>query len=534
MADASPVAHLWSLAVEEQFYFVWPIVLWGLHRVTRSLVSRRDAAVQIAVGVLAAASATWAVHLAATNLDRAYFGTDARAYQLLAGALLALSPGVTERFRRLFGPLLAQAGALLSLAAVLVLASDVVDLTAIERGLAVTVATVGLLAGLEASRSGPLVNLLSTPFLVHLGRISYGTYLWHWLVTILMHRQTGFSDPVVAVVVGVVASGLAALSYAVAEMPIRQTGRLARRPVVVVGIGLAASVLVGVMAAPQLLDGSRRPAPAALTGSTGAIALPVTTPVSQEDVSAAFFDRPDETDCVGRPAVGCISVRGEEPRVLLMGDSHAHMLVPAMERMARDHGFTLIDAAKQGCPWQLDHYVLGEEIRARCRATRTDTYARVIPELDPDVIVAINSPSVELRFGDSRHDDVLRESTPRSLDELAAPGRRIVLLEGIPRHGDGIDLRACLESAAVAESCRYRVDTEVHWAEVMYREEADSRADVWSVDIDHLICPLHPTCESMVDGQVVWRVEGHITGAYAEAIAPRLWTELVAAGIFEP
>jgi peptidoglycan/LPS O-acetylase OafA/YrhL len=98
--NANPVVHFWSLAVEEQFYLVWPLALGALFVVTRRVGRYRWWIIRAAVLGASAASAIEAWHIGSTNLNRAYFGTDTRAYQLLAGAALALTPQLFRFARR--------------------------------------------------------------------------------------------------------------------------------------------------------------------------------------------------------------------------------------------------------------------------------------------------------------------------------------------------------------------------------------------------------------------------------------------------
>jgi peptidoglycan/LPS O-acetylase OafA/YrhL len=96
----SPVLHFWSLAVEEQFYVVWPLVLAGLTWVAGRFGVWGRNVLRGLVLVLGLVSFGWAWHLSVVAPDRAYYGTDTRIYQLLAGALLALTPAVVVRWRR--------------------------------------------------------------------------------------------------------------------------------------------------------------------------------------------------------------------------------------------------------------------------------------------------------------------------------------------------------------------------------------------------------------------------------------------------
>ncbi|MGZ8751390.1 MAG: acyltransferase family protein, partial [Acidimicrobiia bacterium] len=121
----NPVLHFWSLAIEEQFYLVWPILLGGLVMVTSRLGRGRWWVVRSVVVIAGVASAIFALYVARTNLTRAYYGTDTRAYQLLAGAALALTPQLLRLGNRYLR--VARWASFFALAGLIVLATSLVD-----------------------------------------------------------------------------------------------------------------------------------------------------------------------------------------------------------------------------------------------------------------------------------------------------------------------------------------------------------------------------------------------------------------------
>ncbi len=239
--------HFWSLSIEEQFYLVWPLLLIGLLALKRRLGDRTWVLPAI-VGAAALGSLAWAFHLASDDVNRAYYGTDARAYQLLAGALLALSPMLFQRLRgrRWLGVLSG-----VSLIALVVLGSRSLGVDPIQRGALATIATATLLLSLEAG-SGWTKRALSTTPMTYLGRISYGTYLWHWPVIVIAGLTMELSPLATVLLSAVVATGVAALSSHLIEIPIRESRSLHKVPRLVIASGLAASVMAAVLVVPDL------------------------------------------------------------------------------------------------------------------------------------------------------------------------------------------------------------------------------------------------------------------------------------------
>jgi peptidoglycan/LPS O-acetylase OafA/YrhL len=176
--------HTWSLAIEEQFYILWPLVLsFLLGTLTRT-------GTMFAVGALAMASLFLraALYDGHATLARVMHGSDTRAETLLIGCLLAL----LLRFRALELPPRPAFASALAVPGALALAWFFTSVTPqtewLPRGglTLVALSAAVLLLGLELSRESPLARALSWGPLVAIGRISYGLYLWHWPIFLIL------------------------------------------------------------------------------------------------------------------------------------------------------------------------------------------------------------------------------------------------------------------------------------------------------------------------------------------------------------
>ncbi len=181
--------HTWSLSIEEQFYLVWPLVLIGAYLLTRSQ-SRREL---LPLGLAAAAAIARAgVSLAhPQSFQRLYFGTDTRADALLIGCTLALlwARGLPRRLEDVLTWLAIPAVAGLAL---LMWFATVPGRSLYVYGLlACSLASAVLIGNVVTGRPATLVRALEQPAAVFVGKISYGLYLWHYLVFWIVRDYTG-------------------------------------------------------------------------------------------------------------------------------------------------------------------------------------------------------------------------------------------------------------------------------------------------------------------------------------------------------
>ncbi len=215
--------HAWSLSVEEQFYLFWPLILWGVLSLRRSV----NVTLMIVLGGAALSAAAMAV-IGETDPLHAFYGTDARVQTLLMGAALGLAavfgklPTGERRWTAAIGWI--GAGALVAAFATY----DNSSTFNTRGGLTlVGIAAVALVFGVVCAPTSPMAGALGSKVPVAIGRISYGLYLWHYPVFLTLTRDdggltvwaTGWSFwPLLAVRL-VVTFALAAASFSLVERP---------------------------------------------------------------------------------------------------------------------------------------------------------------------------------------------------------------------------------------------------------------------------------------------------------------------------
>ncbi len=288
----NPLQHTWSLAIEEQYYLVWPLLCMGLlalgrRRSLRTLV--------ISTAVLATSSALWmgiAAHILGPN--RAYLGTDTRMWELLLGGLGAMA-------LRAAGPLRRPG---LWRWATVVGAFGVAVGTALGTGppgwmwdgglVVIAMGVVVVVVGSVRDPGGPVARLLALGPLRWLGRISYSLYLWHWPVIVLLNtKSTGWSGS--SLLIGRLATmlGAACVSYYAVERPLRRAdwNRMWRRALIPAAIIGVVGVVLGATVPPVEASTGRLSLPPATrpAQSAAAIALPPGRVVSPADPLRAWI-----------------------------------------------------------------------------------------------------------------------------------------------------------------------------------------------------------------------------------------------------
>ena len=380
-SQPSPLTHTWSLAIEEQFYLLWPIVLLVVlgfgtgrggassSRLNRARFSylgwarrRRLHLLFLLLCVGALASAALMAHLAPHGYDtRAYYGTDTRAQALFVGAAIAV--GLTLWGKESWRPQsrrLASGLAIAGVAGTAALWATTAETStfAFQGGfLAASLAAGAVVLGCVVAPRSLVVHLLELPPLPQLGRISYGMYLWYWPTLLLTSGRRLDWNPYELFVLRVVLTvAMAALSYELVEKPLRY-GTLRRlRMVAVAPVGAAAAlaaVLVSTLVpvGASALQGEQLHAPVA--GRTPAPTVQATSNhllvVNSAAAKSSQSRTPAGAPTTSSPTPAPQTSTTRPVKVLLVGDSLAGSLGVGLALEARQYGVQVVNEGSPSC-----------------------------------------------------------------------------------------------------------------------------------------------------------------------------------------
>ncbi|MGJ4947779.1 acyltransferase family protein [Bradyrhizobium sp. HKCCYLS20291] len=418
-AEKKPLLHLWSLAIEEQYYIVWPVLLMVIGWWRRSSL--------VITAVLAVASFVACVIVQRSAPDYAFYLPVTRAWELLVGSGLAIwtsRRNTMPRFDGMKDPVDGRTGqevlAIVALAAI-AFAFWRLGRPAPHPGLPTLLPMLG--AAALIATSGTLVHryVLSSAFVVFIGLISYPLYLWHY--PLMAYARIHYLDQVPApVMFGIIAVSvaLAWLTYQFIERPIRFGRRLVPLKVGSLLAGMVALGAVGVAADRTSGWPARIPPDIRgfmLDGSETAQFWRNGKCLLLADQSAFA------PECLGA---------GRRPLVALWGDSYAASLYPGLARFGSERGFDVAQFSISACA-PLIGYV--NPHRPLCKPAN-DAVLKHLTELKPDVLIFYGT----WRVGDEE----ARVGLDRTIPLVKAAGVPTIVIAGPPPTWDGDGLPANL------------------------------------------------------------------------------------------
>ncbi len=545
---ATPVQHYWSLAVEEQFYLLWPLLLLGL--VLLAVRLRRPATSLVLVGVVlvGAGSLLHSVIYSYSAPSAAYFSTFTHAWEFALGALAAV--GGARLAERALPVLRARAAASwLGIAAILV-ACFAFDGSTVFPGWTALVPTLGALlvilaGGAEGTRLSPLPLLRWRP-VQFLGDVSYSAYLWHWPPIVLLPIVLGTPlDARWKIGLAAATLVLAYLTKRFVEDPVRFARALARRRRFAFSIAVGGAVVLAAASAipwfaieaktdaavanvaqleDRVLSGDEPcfGAAAALSGAE----CPDSHVPDDELVLATEFAAPSGQiidAVIGNLEISEFGDASSDTTIALVGDSHAAHYLPALRALAAEHGWKIWVIRANSCSPSTPTFssTWSPDRGAGCIAWREDLY-EILPTIEEiDLVV---TSSVAPRYGRTETPEVQAQVA----DAFAAMwtawtdgGKPVVVIADVP--GPGV--REASECVAASED---RVDPcAAPRAEVLERDPMVVAArerpldGVELVDFTDVYCT-GDVCHSVIGGIVAYGGGAHISRLFAVSLTPYL------------
>ena len=556
-AQGDPIQHTWSLSVEAQFYFLFPILLFAC----RQWPCWRQALLLSGLGAL---SAGGAFALASYSPNSAFYFGGARAWELLLGALPALYNASSARRRWL------EAAGLAGLALIAFGLLSTPGIDSVQGALAPCVGT-ALVIWCGSRADVGVIRLLSLKPLVGVGLISYSLYLWHWpLLTIPAAAVVGGLELPARLGLVALAVVVAAASQRWVEEPIRRwrLTKSVRRTLSLAGATSVTVALVSVamgsaigaslpggrgggvatanlppitLASPVTRTGSAWPskappvgptAPPILTAPVPAHLLP---PLSDARDWPILYNNGCHLEALQVDLPECVFGDPDSPTtVVLYGDSHAAMWFPALERIAIKAHWRLISLTKSGCTPVDVGLWFGDYNRpyTECDTFRERVVSRIGQE-HASLIVVSSAHLYQFLDGDQlvtigQRPDLWDAGVARTVESLSGIAGKVAFLGDAPN--SQFDVPSCV-SAHLDDSLQCSTpkalaikDKQTQREATIVRGAGDS-----FVDPTGWVCPGDP-CPAIIGRYLVYRDNNHLTTVFAASLAQRLYDALPAAG----
>ncbi len=565
----SPLQHYWSLAVEEQFYLVWPTVLFALVAFGRRL-GRATMTLQIGIVAIVAVSLAWSVHLSRINPTNAYFSPLTRAWELGAGALVAVFSIVISR-----APAGLRAAATWIGLGMIAVAAFALSASTVFPGYAALLPVGGTALAIGGGIGQPARNagvVLGWAPLRWLGKISFSLYLWHWPVIVIAEERSATPlSNVARVACAVFTLVLSIATYYAIEHPLRSTKLLrvanpsnswerSRKPLAVGAAAIVVAVSVSVYTnnrAAFAINRADRATPAKGSGLEPASSLRTVSGLSAKDQVTSLQQQvhtlvqqglaldkvpvdvmppvtkvrldPRFTPCLQRrnetDVKPCVFGQTTSSRILVdFGDSHAMHWAPALDIYAKQAGYRLVTVFKIACPVPSLQQFSQQGPYPACTTWRANAL-KYIQSLRPAVVVMTFSFD-NLLLGKPPNLKLWGTGLATSVRALRLSGARIVQIGNNPTLEQ--DPGLCLSRpGANPKSCT----TTFGYRESGATERAvDQSFGATYIDVEPWFC-VDGKCPVIIDKRVAYRDVQHLSPEYVSDLVPILSATLRAAGL---
>ena len=493
-ATPSPVIHYWSLAVEEQFYLIWPLLI--LFFFIAATKFKKKILLTLLVATVTALSFVFSIYQTETSPIWAFYSLPTRAWELGLGALLVLLPPI--KTKKLVG--------LLGFIFIIVSAFIFGETTAFP-GVNAVLPVLGTVMLISTINSWPpfLNDVANSRMFQWLGEISYPLYLWHWPLLVLpstyFARPLAIYERILAIIATII---LADLTHRFIEEPFRKHKT---EPTLVFkrsGVITLVSVLIGtaiIFSSSDKID---------VSGINGAVSLAQikARPLVYDDGCHANYAQTKSDECI-------YADTKSDKTMVLYGDSHAAQWFPALVEIASRSGYRLISLTKSACP-SVDTVRLdqGGFKMSRCKQWRINTIKR-IQEINPDVLIMSSFQyfAQPPRFTD--REKWWNDGQRKLLTEVKNISPHLIYITDTPHPLR--DIPACLANYSISK------------CNTTQRSEDLSISGFNVINPNSWLCSR--VCPAVKDGVVAYRDASHISVDIAIALIPRLTQALREQGV---
>ncbi|OQX67677.1 MAG: hypothetical protein B6A08_14200 [Sorangiineae bacterium NIC37A_2] len=540
----SPVLHYWSLSVEEQFYFAWPLLVALGLSVSRRFQFLRVSTLAAILSLVAASSFVYAAFV--SSGAESFFVTTTRLWELSIGAYLALAERPMGGLSRKLGPAFSLLGVGMVVSAAAVYDAKTPWPSAFT--LLPTVGTALALIGGQAAPASPISKILGArPFRL-VGDVSYSLYLWHWPLLVVGQDWFGLKGPAWGACLCALSALPATLSYLFVEQPLRTAKSLSSQPAFAVSLCSTLSLLAvssGLALAYEGASGQKASTIGAveLTArgrnlivtprKAGAPALGKSPKLSEHGIPQSKYDviypapenaRRDvpsayERDCQTRRGSSHVNwcefgdVKSRR-RFVLVGDSLMIQYADALGAIGKARGWRVETATKSSCPFSKDPSKPDD-----CRAFN-ENILRAFRENPPEGIFT------------TQYGVATAETLRPYWSELVNLGLKVIVIGANPHPPANQSIYQCLlRNQSDYLPCAFPRAEGIELSALPAQKKAAAEvAGVHLIDLTDYFCP-RDLCPPVIGNVLVLRQGAHITNSYAQSLAPIISEKLEELGL---
>ncbi|WP_436327135.1 acyltransferase family protein [Brevibacterium sp. FAM 27836] len=553
----SPVQHFWSLSVEEQFYFVWPMII-GLAFLIGTKLGRSKLAVGLTVVAIFLASFVFSVWYTTSEPAMAYFVTPTRMWELAAGGLVAVFVLYVRPERLPFSSLLGWIGLAGIVAGAFLIRADMPFPGYVALVPVVSTALVILADSRGRASVLPILSLRPIRFL---GDISYSVYLWHWPLIVLVpylsaklgrSESLGVIDNIAIILVSILAAWA---STTWVENRFRKTALLSssRKTFAFAGLAMALVAALGLsqmVVADKIVEQNEDKLQSELADPDSCLGAAVLLPDAKDNphcddkdtlqmepaaakkdkskayadgcwASAPYADRPE-----------CTYGDGSK-HVALVGNSHAGHWLPTLERLADENDLTITTFLASNCSLSTLPQELSTEEDTKGCQDYSDWVVERTTEGGFDAVVTSERQSTPLQgMGWDETEEKAPEGHRPILQSWVDAKLDVVVIRDTPYPGGAdINVPDCVaKHEDNPEECSGTPE-EWHWMDPLAASAKTIDSKRMSIIYPQdWLCP-EGRCEPVIGGVITYFDTAHITATYAQTLAPQLDASLHRTGL---